>query len=162
MFEDLGAVQDRLGRAAPAIECYSRALALSPKSIKLLVLRGWAYEMLPPPALEKAPADFDAATRLEPDLAEARASLGYMQACRRIDTAACPAAQRAVLYGMGDFLILHNVARVYGKLSEVVPGRAAGFQDLALDHLHRAVEYWKRDQTWHLFHHTFSTAPRSV
>jgi tetratricopeptide (TPR) repeat protein len=147
VFEDLGAVQENLGRNAEAIDAYSRALALSPKSGKILVMRGWAYEKLQPPALAQAQADFDAATQLEPDNAEAHAGLGYMQACRKSEIGARREAQRAVLYGAGDFLILHNAACVYAKLSEVEPKRATEFEDLALDHLRRAVDLWKRDRT---------------
>jgi tetratricopeptide (TPR) repeat protein len=147
VFQDLGAVQEQLGRSVEAIAAYTRALEIEPKSTKLLVLRGWAYEKLQPPALEKAQADFDAATRIEPENAEAHSGLGYMQACRKSEVGARREAQRAVLYGAGDFLILHNSACVYAKLSEVEPKRAAEFEDLALDHLRRAVELWKRDRT---------------
>jgi Flp pilus assembly protein TadD len=113
-----------------------------------LVLRGWAYCLkVRPPDLAKARADFDAAIRLAPDNAEAHTGLGYVEACRKAGPNARRSAQIAALYGPGDFLVLHNVACIFAKLSEGDPERAREFEDTALDYLARAVELWKRDRS---------------
>ena len=101
----------------------------------------------PPPDVAQARADFDAALKLVPDHAEAHAGLGYVEALRGAGPAARREAQAAVLYAAGDYLILHNVACVFAKLSEGEGSPAREYEDLALDYLRRAVELWKRDRT---------------
>lgn len=148
--DDLGAVLEHLGRTREAIEAYTRALGQDPPAelkLKTLVKRGWAYERLRPPALDKARLDFAAAIALAPDDPEAHTGLGYMLACQKAEAAARREAGRAVLVGAGDYLILHNVACVFAKLSEADPRRAAELEDVALDHLRRAVTLWKRDRS---------------
>lgn len=154
VLEDLGRVQQLLGQTANAIRSYSQALEKVPEGaehkadrVRLLVMRGWALQELPEADLENGRADFEAAVRLAPDDAEAHAGLGYVEACRKSGLAARREAQLAVLYRARDYLILHNVACVFAKLSEVEPERAREFEDLALDYLARAVELWRRDRT---------------
>ena len=97
--------------------------------------------------LDQARADFDAAIRLVPDTAEAHTGLGYVEACRGAGANARRSAQIAVLYGPGDFLILHNVACIFAKLSEGEPDRRREYEDMTIDYLRRAVELWKRDRS---------------
>jgi tetratricopeptide (TPR) repeat protein/tRNA A-37 threonylcarbamoyl transferase component Bud32 len=146
-FEYLGRVCQRLNQPTDAIEAYTRALELAPKDVRTLALRGWAYFDLPDPPHDKAGADFEAALRLSPDDPEAHAGLGYVQACRKKGVEARREAQRAALYGPGDFMQLHNVACVFARLSADDAGRRREFEDLALDYLRRAVELWKRDRS---------------
>ncbi len=146
VFDELGAVCENLGRADEAVEAYSRAIELSPKEVRLRVKRGWAYEKLQPPDYEKAQADFAAALELDPSHAEAHTGLGYIQACRNQDAEARRQAHRAILHGAGDYLVLHNVACIYGRLAQ--DGKqAAEYENLAIDQLRRAVELWKRDRS---------------
>ena len=133
---------------------YSKALDKTPPGeqhnadrVRRLVLRGWAYVNSPKPDFAKARSDFDAAIRLAPDNAEAHTGLGYVEACRNVGVNARRSAQIAVLYGPGDYLILHNVACVFAKLSESDADRSREFEDMALDYLARAVELWRRDKS---------------
>src|SRR5262249_27461975 len=67
------------------------------------------------------------------------------QACRKAPAEARRAANRALLHGAGDYLILHNVACVYAKLAQSDRPGAKEYEDLAIDYLGRAVELWRRD-----------------
>ncbi len=147
VFEDVGRVAELLGRMDEAIEAYTRALEKNNNDVRTLALRGWAYVSLPKPPLDKARADFAAALLANPEDPESHAGLGYVQACRKVDIEARREAQRAVLFGSGDYLILHNVACVFAKLSEAEPDRVREQEDLALDYLARAVDLWKRDRS---------------
>jgi hypothetical protein len=76
------------------------------------------------------------------------AGLGYVQACQGKEPAAASRqAVQALLHGAGDYLALHNIACVYGKLSEKLPNRAREYEDLALACLQRELELWRRDRT---------------
>ena len=78
-------------------------------------------------------------------LSEAHAWLGYVQVCQ--GKAGGPRhANLAVLHGAGDYLVLHNVACIYAKLSGKDPKRARELQDMALDVMRREVELWERDR----------------
>ncbi len=146
VFEELGAVLEFLGRIPEAVEAYTAAVALAPKEVRLSVKRAWAYEKLD--QYDDAAADFAAAIRLDPAHAEAQAGLAYIQACQgKAPAEASRLATQAVLQGAGDYLILHNVACVYGKLSDRDPKRVREYQDLALVILQREVELWRRDRT---------------
>jgi serine/threonine protein kinase/lipoprotein NlpI len=146
LFDNLGAAREDLGRVRAAIEAYTEAVKLSPKEARLLVKRGWAHERLG--QLDEALADFAAALRLDPAHAEAHAGLGYIQACRgQAAAGASRHASEAVLYQPGDYLLLHNVACVYGKLSERDPKRQREYEDLALTYLRREVELWQKDRS---------------
>jgi Flp pilus assembly protein TadD len=144
--DELGAVLELLGRADGAVRAYTEAVRLAPKEARLRVKRGWAHERLG--QYDEAAADFAAALALDPAHAEAHAGLGYVHACRGQRTAgASRHASAAALHGGGDYLILHNIACVYGKLSQTDPPRAREFQDLALVFLAREVELWRRDRS---------------
>ncbi len=150
--EDLGRLNERLGRAADAVRAYTLALEKTGADqtadrVRRLVLRGWALQSVQPADVEKGRADFTAAVALAPDHAEAHTGLGYVEACGGAGPAARREAQLAVLHGAGDYLVLHNVACVFAKLSEAEPGRVRELEDLALDALGRGVELWKRDRT---------------
>jgi tetratricopeptide (TPR) repeat protein len=149
LYDELGTALELLGKIPAAIAAYTEAITRS-KEARLLVKRAWAHEKVED--FDRAGADFTAAIQLSPDYAEAHAGLGYIQACRgKIGGAASRPAAEAVLRGGGDYLLLHNVACVYGKLSEKVAAldkaRAREYQDLALAYLEREVELWKRDRT---------------
>jgi serine/threonine protein kinase/Flp pilus assembly protein TadD len=146
VYDELGAVNEHLGKRADAVRAYTEAVRLAPKEARLLVKRGWAYEGLG--RLDDAAADFAAVLKLDPAHAEAHAGLGYLHACRGEATAgATRHASEAALHGGGDYLILHNIACVYGKLSQSDPQRAREFEDLALVYLRREVELWRRTRT---------------
>jgi tetratricopeptide (TPR) repeat protein len=146
VYDELGAVREHLGMVSQAIEAYTEAVKHSPKEARLRVKRAWAHEKLENYA--QAADDFAAAIKLDPSYAEAYAGLGYVQACRGQAVAGASShAAEAVLLGGGDYLLLHNVACVYGKLSARDPKRAREFQDLALVYLRREVELWRRDRT---------------
>jgi Flp pilus assembly protein TadD len=153
-YEDLGRVQELLGRPTDAIKAYSNALDKVPAGadhnadrVRLLVTRGWVSANQPKPDVAKAGPDFAAALELDPVHAEAHTGMGYIEACKGDGPAARREAQLAVLYRSGDFLILHNVACVFAKLSDTDSANAREFEDLALDNLRRAVELWKRDRS---------------
>ena len=82
--------------------------------------------------------------RLDPKEAEAHSGLGYVQACRKAPAEARVAAGRALLHGGGKYLVIHNIACVYAKLAQTDTARAAEYEDLAVDHLRRAVELWRK------------------
>ena len=50
----------------------------------------------------------------------------------------------ALLHGGGDYLVLHNIACVYARLSQTDAARAVECEDLTIDHLRRAVELWRK------------------
>jgi tetratricopeptide (TPR) repeat protein/predicted Ser/Thr protein kinase len=147
LFDELGGVRERLGRIGEAIQAYTRALEINLKDARVLVKRGWAYEKLEPPKYAEAQNDFAAALRLEPMHAEAHTGLGYIQACRQRDAGARREAGQAILHGGGDYLILHNVACIYAKLAQTDAQRTVEYEDLALDHLRRGVELWRKGGT---------------
>jgi serine/threonine protein kinase/Tfp pilus assembly protein PilF len=144
VFEDLGAVLEQLGQTAPAVDAYTRALKYAPDDVKIRVKRGWAYADLQPPQYDKAKEDFTVAIGRDPTHGEAHAGLAYIQASRKSPADARRQACQALLHGSGDYLVLHNVACAYARLSQTDSDRAAEYEDLALDQLRRAVELWKR------------------
>ena len=86
-----------------------------PKDVKLLVQRGWLLAALQDQGA--AQADFEKAVAEQPEHAEAHSGLGYVLACRKKGAEARREANLALLHGGGDYLILHNVACIYGELS---------------------------------------------
>jgi serine/threonine protein kinase/tetratricopeptide (TPR) repeat protein len=144
VYDELGAVLEFLGRVAEAITAYTEAVQVQPKEARLLVKRAWAHEKLS--AYREAEADFAAALQLEPSHAEAHAGLAYILACRgKATTGASAHALEAALHSPGDYLVLHNVACVFGKLAELQPNRAREHEDLVLVLLRRELELWQRD-----------------
>jgi tetratricopeptide (TPR) repeat protein/tRNA A-37 threonylcarbamoyl transferase component Bud32 len=147
VYEDLGAVLEQLGQTDRAVAAYSEALKLAPDEVKVRVKRGWALADLRPPQYDRAREDFELVVRKDPAHAEANAGLGYIQACRKAPAEARRAANRALLHGAGDYLVLHNVACVYARLAQNDAAKATEYEDLAIDYLRRAVELWRRGGT---------------
>jgi len=144
LFDDLGDVRKRLGRIDEALEAYTRALAAAPKDAKLLVKRGRAHEQHVPPLYAEAEKDFAEAARLDSGNAHAHAGLGFVQACLRQGPAAHRHANQATLHGAGDYLVLHNIACIYAKLAENDAKRTDEYGQIAVDHLRRGIELWKK------------------
>ncbi len=145
LFDQLGLVSQDLNQLPQSAEAYGQAIALSPKEARLRVKRGAVLVDLD--RYDEALADFTAALKLEPTHAEAHAWLGYVEACQgKAPAEASRRALEATLHGSGDYLVLHNVACVYGKLSEKAPKRAREYEDLALACLYREVELWRRER----------------
>jgi tetratricopeptide (TPR) repeat protein/tRNA A-37 threonylcarbamoyl transferase component Bud32 len=142
---DLGLVLDQLGQFQEALCAYTQGLEAAPKDIKLLASRGWAYDRLK--QIDKAQADFAQAVNAEPKHAEAHTGLGYMRALQKAEVEARREAELGLLYGAGDYLILHNVACIFAALSEANPQRATEYQDMAVALLQQAVELWRRSGT---------------
>ncbi|HJT79043.1 MAG TPA: tetratricopeptide repeat protein, partial [Gemmataceae bacterium] len=142
LFLDLGGVLENLGRADDALRAYSRGLKAAPADVKLRTARGWLYAGLN--RTEQAHDDFAAAVRADPTFSEAHTGLGYVEARRRLADAAGREADLALLYGSGDYLMLHNVACIHAALAEGKDGHAREHEDVALALLRRAVELWKR------------------
>jgi lipoprotein NlpI len=142
LFYEQGAVLELLGQIKEAIAAYSKGLEKEPRNVKLLVKRGWAYSALK--LNDEAQVDFAVATRVDPNHAEAHCGLGFVQACRKSYADARREANQALLYGGGDYLILHNVACIYAELSRTDKEQSADFQDRAIDLLGRAIALWKQ------------------
>jgi tetratricopeptide (TPR) repeat protein/tRNA A-37 threonylcarbamoyl transferase component Bud32 len=147
VFEDLGAVLEQLGQTARAVDAYTKALKIAPDDVKTRVKRGWAYADLQPPQYDKAREDFAAVVLRESAHGEAHAGLAYVQASRKVPAEARRQAGQALLHGAGDYLVLHNVACAYARLSQTDTDRAVEYEDLAIDQLRRAVELWQRGGT---------------
>jgi tetratricopeptide (TPR) repeat protein len=155
LFHELGAMLDRPGQAEKAVEFYRRGLERDPGNVRLLILRGWACaQHLKVPDYKQAQADFAQAVKLTGDQREAwplRAAaysgLGFVHARKEALTEAQNAAALALLNrGDGDesYLIVHNVACIFAVLGEVDTARARAHEDVALEHIRRAVEVWRR------------------
>jgi tetratricopeptide (TPR) repeat protein/tRNA A-37 threonylcarbamoyl transferase component Bud32 len=142
LFEDLGAVREHQGRLEDAISAYTMGLELAPDDTRLRLQRGWACERLA--QHDRALADFVAAIRGDCRNAEAYTGLGYVQVGLKSPEQAQRAAAQALLHGEGDYLILHNVACIYARLSQADDGRSTEHLDMTMALLQRAVELWKR------------------
>ncbi len=141
LFDDLGSVWELLGQDQEAVGAYTRGLKEAAADAPLHVKRGWVLVRLQEYA--RARADFVGALRTEPTNAEAHTGLGYVRACQGDAADALEQASQALLHGAGDYLVLHNVACIYGRLSRDDAARATAYQDTALAFLRRAVELWK-------------------
>jgi serine/threonine protein kinase/tetratricopeptide (TPR) repeat protein len=146
VYDELGATLEFMNRVPDAIKAYDEAVQARPREARLLVKRGWAHEKLN--AYADAEADFTAALDCEPNHAEAHVGLAYILACQgKPNSGAVQHALEAALHAAGDYLILHNIACVFAKLSEVEPKRAREYEDVALLLLRREIELWQRDRT---------------
>ncbi len=143
VFDDLGAMMEHAGRLDQAIASYSRGLELDPNDVKLLIKRGWDLQQLNQNV--KAAADFAAASRVDPENAEAHTGLGYVQALRTLPPDAQREADLALLHGSDDYLVLHNVACIYAALSRNAKVPTPEYEDVSIALLRRAVKLWKRD-----------------
>jgi tetratricopeptide (TPR) repeat protein/tRNA A-37 threonylcarbamoyl transferase component Bud32 len=142
LFEDLGAVREWQGHLDDAIQAYTMGLALVPEDTTLRLLRGWANSKLA--RHDQARADFAEAIRVDPRNAEAYTGIGHVQVDLKSPDDAQRAAAQALLHGNGNHVILHNVACIYARLSQVDDLRKAEHLDVAMALLQRAVELWRR------------------
>ena len=140
-----------LGAWDKALAAYGQALAGPPQDLKDLRVkvhnkRGWIYAQdIHPPQYDKARDDFAETVRLDSKNAEAHTGLGYVLARQKRRIEAQHEADRALLWGGGDYLVLHNAACIYAELSRLDKGQAGELQDMAMDLLRQAVELCRRD-----------------
>jgi tetratricopeptide (TPR) repeat protein/tRNA A-37 threonylcarbamoyl transferase component Bud32 len=135
--QHLGAVRELLGATDDAIASYSQGLTLTRDSIILHRMRGWLYANNRQYDLAKA--DFAEAVRIAPADPEAHAGLGFALAELGHHDDARKEATAALLGGSESQLVLHNVACVYGRLSELESKRKTEYENLALVTLDRAL-----------------------
>jgi tetratricopeptide (TPR) repeat protein len=140
IYADLGSVLENLGQIDDAIAAYSSAIQLDPLDAQIRIDRGWAYQKLG--SFERSRADFDVAVRSDLTNAEAHAGLGYVEACQKSYDEATEEAARAMLYGVNDYLILHDVACIYAEMSRTDVARESEDQDVAVAILGQAREQW--------------------
>jgi tetratricopeptide (TPR) repeat protein len=146
-FRHLGAVRELQGKAQDAITAYSQGLKLPGHKVPLLNLRGWAHVSEGQKQYSLARDDFTEALCLEPNNPESHAGLGFVLAEVESADDACTEASASLLCGSDNYLVLHNVACVYGRLSESDPRRKLEHENLALAALKRAVELSRRHPT---------------
>jgi tetratricopeptide (TPR) repeat protein len=142
LFDELGAVAQRLGDWQAALAAYEEALQNAPPDLAVQVhsKRGWIYaQALEPPQHDKARAAFAAALRLDPAHANAHAGLGYLNALRKSVSGAQREATQALWYGAGNYYVVHNVACIYAELAQIDARQAKQHQDLAMALLQDAV-----------------------
>jgi Flp pilus assembly protein TadD len=151
LYDEIGSVSEKLAGLQPklalermksAIAAYSTGIKHEPKNQKLLLKRGWARIALE--EIDEARQDFVAAVAIDAADAESHAGLGYTSARLKNVGAATRHAALATLHGSGDYLVLHNIACIYGALSLTDPARTKQHQDITLEYLQRAVEFWKK------------------
>jgi len=153
LYDEIGTVEQRLVEFEPdqkgqgeryhsAIRAYGDAIKYAPKDVKLHAKRGWAQIEVGQAALAKE--DFRTALAIDPIHPESHTGLGYVEAVLKAPATARRHAALATLHGSGDYLVLHNVACIFGELSKTDFLRAKEHQDLALDHIERAVELWRK------------------
>lgn len=157
VYDELGAALVGLGHVREAVAAFNHAIKLAPEQAQAPMWRklGWQYEALNrlPGALEAAAKAFARAIELDPKNAEGYAGLGYIQASLgKAPAAATSKAVKAALLAPGDWLQLHNVACVYGKLAGKAhmgkdTKRAREYEDVTLEILKREVDLWERDRT---------------
>jgi serine/threonine protein kinase/Flp pilus assembly protein TadD len=141
LFDDLGSVWELLGRDQEAMRAYTLGLKQATEDARLHIKRGWV--LVRRKQYAKARADFAQALGAEAKNAEAHTGLGYVRACQGDSVDAQRHASEALIHGAGDYLVLHNVASIYGQLSQTDRARATAYQDTAMVQLQRAVELWK-------------------
>jgi tetratricopeptide (TPR) repeat protein/tRNA A-37 threonylcarbamoyl transferase component Bud32 len=157
-YEQLGKVYEYLGKTREAIDAYTQGITAAAKlegasatsvrhppgtgstsgeTVALVNLRGWAYAGQN--EFEFARDDFAQAIQLEPQNAEGHAGLGYALARLGHEEDARREASAAALAGAHNYLVLHNVACIYGWLSKAT-GPSAEEENLALAALGQAME----------------------
>jgi tetratricopeptide (TPR) repeat protein len=149
-FDELGLVRELQGNPQEALKTYDKALPAAPAALKVKVLlkRGWIYaQALQPPDAAGAQKAFAEAASLAPSNAEAHTGLGYLRARNNKCAEAQQETDKALLYGSGDYFVLHNVACIYAVLAHEDKERAAEHQDMAITLLRRAVELWRQGGT---------------
>ncbi len=143
MLQHLGAVGELLGATREAIASYTRGLELAADDVLLRNMRGWAYAN--EQQYDSASADFVEVLRLAPNNPDAHAGLGFALARLGRDVEARREASAALLSGADNHIVLHNVACIYGRLSETEPERRLEHENLALAALNRAVSISSRN-----------------
>jgi hypothetical protein len=151
VYDEIGSLEEMLAELQPkaaaarmnaAVAAYSNGIKVAPKDQKLLVKRGWANVLLG--NVKEAKKDFGDAVAIDAAHADSHTGLGYAEALSNAPAPARRQAALATLHGSGDYLVLYNVACIFGALSKTDLPRAKENQDLALDHLERSVELWKK------------------
>ncbi len=94
-------------------------LEKNPRDKVMLVTRAWAYSNFEQNDLARK--DFAAAVAVDPGDGEAYSGLGYTEAVLKLPVQARRHANQAVLYGAGDYLVLHNVACIFAALAKTEP-----------------------------------------
>jgi tetratricopeptide (TPR) repeat protein len=140
LFDDTGALFELAGRLPDALEAYSVGLQLEPKHVRLRIKRGWAFLQARRP--KDALADFEAAADADPENAEAHSGLGYVRALGKLRPGAQHEAELALVQGVDNYLVLHNVACIYAELSNTDDREAN--QEVAVALLRRALNLWKQ------------------
>ncbi len=145
VYDDLGALLEMTNKPKEAVAAYGKGVDIAPRDVKLLNKRGWAQDAIGQP--ERALEDFTAATRADPEDAEAHSGLGYIQARKKNVPEAQREADLALLHGGDRSMILHNVACIYVVLAQADERQAPAHQDAAMALLRRAVKVWRRSGT---------------
>lgn len=137
-YQLLGNVQEIMRDTEGAIESYSQGLRIAPKDGQLRRLRGWNYVSIG--QLELARTDFEAALAIEANHPEARSGLGFVTALLGNAEDAQIEALLALSAAADNYLVLHNVACIFGCLSDQSDERRTTYEDLALLVLNRVLE----------------------
>lgn len=143
LYSEAGSVLELSGAAEDAFAAYSKSLEMKPDDDTLLVKRGW-LQVLRLRNGNGAIADFEAALKVNPENAEAHSAHGFLLALQNPSADAERAALRAILYGAGDYLILHNVACIYAELAVGTPDKVDDYEQSALDILERGLALWQK------------------
>ncbi len=101
------------------------------------ISRGWAY--VSAGKADLARADFAEALRIDPDNPESHAGLGFAGAQSDQSEEARSEASAALLRGCDNYLVMHNVACIYGLISQSAKEDKLKHENLALGALKRAV-----------------------
>jgi serine/threonine protein kinase/lipoprotein NlpI len=142
LFAELGLTYRTIGRHREAVETYSKGLQLWPGDAELFTLRGWAH--LGSEDYDAGSHDFDEALKVDPHNVKARSGLGYIHARLGSVHDALEQASAALRYGVGDYLVLLNVACIYGRLAQTDVDLRAEYEEMALSLLRLATMLWER------------------
>jgi serine/threonine protein kinase/Flp pilus assembly protein TadD len=141
LFADLGAVQDRLGRAAEAVKAYSKSLQFAPGNASVLMMRAVAYTRLK--RYDDASADFLEVARLDPGDARAHGWLGYVLAVKGGRDAPAREAVEALTAVADDFVIVHHAACIFAERAHGAGAQGAEDLNVTMILLRRAIAIWK-------------------
>jgi Tfp pilus assembly protein PilF len=133
--------QEARRRMLAALTAYSKGIEIDPKHVRLLVKRGWTYVNVGRDEL--ASPDFKAAIDVDRLHAEAHTGLGYALATQKKPVEARYHANMALLWGGGDYIVIHNTACIFAVLADNEPSLAKEYRDLLFEQLRRALERWE-------------------